>query len=51
MVLADNVAEGGSMAEKIQRGETRFSGAQENRKEVKALCNAYSHNLCGRIIP
>lgn len=29
MVLADNVAGGGSMAEKIQRGETRFSGARE----------------------
>lgn len=29
MVLADNVAGGGSMAEKIQRGETRSSGAQE----------------------
>lgn len=32
MVLADNVARGGSMAEKIQRGESRSSGVQEKTK-------------------
>lgn len=38
MVLADNVAGGGSLAEKIQRGDTRSSGAQE-KGEKWLRCN------------
>lgn len=47
MVLADNVSGGGSMAEEIQRGDQILWSTGEWRKEVKALCNTYSHNLHG----
>lgn len=48
MVLADSVAGCGSMAEEIQRGGDQILGSTGGRrKEVKELCNTYSHNLHG----
>ncbi len=46
MVLADNVAGGGSMAEKIQRGETRSSGAQEKGEKRLRRCVILIHITC-----
>lgn len=47
MVLADNVAGGGSMAEKIQReGESRFSGAQEEGEKRLKLCAILTRITC-----
>lgn len=46
MVLADNVAGGGSMAEKIQRGETGSSGAQEKGEKRLRRCVILIHITC-----
>lgn len=48
MVPVDNVAGGGSMAVKIQRGQSGSSGAQEKgEKRLRLRVNTYSHNLHG----
>lgn len=46
MVLADNVAGGGSMVEKIQRGVTRSSGAQEEGEKRLRSCVILIHITC-----
>lgn len=48
MVLPDNVAGGESMTEKYTvRGDQIPRSTEGRRKEVKELCNTYSHNLHG----
>lgn len=47
MVLTDNVAGGGSVAEKIQReGGTRSSGAQEKGEKRLRRCVILIHITC-----
>lgn len=46
MVLADNVAGGGSVAEKIQIGETRSSGAQEKGQKLLRCYVILIHITC-----
>lgn len=46
MVLADNVAGGGSVAEEIQRGATGSSGAQEKGEKRLRRCVILIHTTC-----